>query len=178
MRLIQDGSPERSQQMPDGTYEYFRFRNDNVILYESRMVIPKYLRQKSLGGLTLCPSRSFINSLWSGYLGTLARQYARHVSIGMRGMQYYGYISSECTVSTTHPSAVSISIGLCTLFRSQRSKIPFFANRFTIWPSVLKTGDWGSAKQLVEVQKHFCKELASGDELHFTDTEKNFFLIY
>ena len=49
MRLIQDCFPEHSQYMPEGTSEYFRFRNDlmrivNVILYKSRIVIPKSLR--------------------------------------------------------------------------------------------------------------------------------------
>ena len=56
MRLIQDGFPEHRQYMPEGTSDYFRFRNDlmrvdNVILYKSRIVIPKSLRRKVLENL-------------------------------------------------------------------------------------------------------------------------------
>jgi len=188
MRLIQDGFPEHSQHMPEGTSEYFRFRNDlmrvdNVILYKSRIIIPKSLRRKVLEnihsahqGVSSMLSRVETSVFWPGITQDVHRLRKECEACNIMAPSQ----PSAPSTPLTHPQ-YPFQLVCADYFDHKGVKYLVLVDRYSNWPSVLKARDGGSAKQLVEVLKHFCEiygipeELASDGGPQFTATEtKNF----
>ena len=87
--LIENGAPEKREDWPEGTKQFFRFKEDllcfdGVILYRDRIVIPQSLRDRVLTslhsahqGVSHMTSRAESSFFWPGMTPAIAEMRAR-----------------------------------------------------------------------------------------------------
>ena len=170
--LIQNGFQETIDQIPEAIREYHKFRGEltcvnGLILYKTRVVIPRALRGSILDnlhsahqGVTSMLARAESSVFWPGITSDI--RLAREKCVQCNKM------------APSQPSAPPTPLvypeypfqHICADFFTYKGvNYAVIIDRYSNWPAVLKAKHGGTAKELINAIKAFCETFGIPEEL-------------